>query len=60
MERSIAQNQSIVIWPDNIHEKDINDMVLSGKTSTEIHGIISNNTFSSLHAKTRLIDWKKV
>ena len=60
MEKSIEQNQSIVIWPDNIHEKDINDMVLSGKTSTEIHGIISNNTFSSLHAKTRLIDWKKV
>jgi len=60
MEKSIKQNQSIVIWPDNINEKDINDMVLSGKTSAEIHGIISNNTFSNLHAKTRLIDWKKI
>ena len=56
----IEQNQSIVIWPDNIEEKDINDMILSGKTSVEIHRIISKNTFSNLHAKTRLINWKKI
>jgi hypothetical protein len=60
MEKSIEQNQSIVIWPDNIEEKDINDMILSGKTSVEIHRIISKNTFSHLHAKTRLINWKKI
>ena len=60
MEKSIEQNQSIVIWPDNIEEKDINDMILSGKTSVEIHRIISKNTFSNLHAKTRLINWKKI
>ena len=30
---------------DDIQEKDINDMVMSGKTKEEIETIIENNTY---------------
>ena len=60
MSDTIDKGKEIVIWPDSIKEKDINDMIVNGMTVDEIHDIISNNTFSNLHAKTRLIDWKKI
>ena len=36
-----------ILWclPDDIQEKDINDMVMSGKTKEEIETIIKNNTY---------------
>jgi len=60
MSDTIDKGKQIVIWPDSIKEKDINDMIVNGMTVDEIHDIISNNTFSNLHAKTRLINWKKI
>ena len=50
----------VVLWPDNIKEKDINDMILSGKTKNEIQTIIEKNTYQGNMAKIRLTAWRKI
>ena len=39
--KTIDRGDQIVIWPSNIHEKDINDMVLSGHN---VKSIVESNT----------------
>jgi hypothetical protein len=56
MEKSIDWKFPIVIWPDTINEKDINDMVLSG---LNVQSVIESNVYSGLQAKTKLTSWKK-
>jgi disulfide oxidoreductase YuzD len=55
----IKRKFNVVIWPNNIKEKDINDMVLSGKTSDQIIEIIKQNTYNGLQAQLKLNEWKK-
>jgi len=60
MEKAIEEHYLIVIWPEMIEEKDINEMILSGFSPDEIQDIISKNTFQNLRAKIEFINWKKV
>jgi hypothetical protein len=60
MKDAINLNYDVVIWPNSIQEKDINEMIMSGISSSEIESIISNNTFEGLEAQTRFTFWKKV
>jgi len=59
MERAIEEHYNVVIWPEMIDKKDINDMILDGFSSDEIQDIISKNTFVNLRAKMEFINWKK-
>jgi hypothetical protein len=56
MQRSIDMSFPIVIWPDTIGQKDINDMILSG---LNVQSVIESNVYSGLQAKTKLTSWKK-
>ena len=58
IEKYINEGYRVVIWPSDIKEKDINEMILSGKTN--IKSIVDENTFSGLLAKTKLSQWKKI
>lgn len=58
--RSIDLGFRVVIWPDKIQEKDINDMIKTGLTEPEIESIIYNNTFSGIKAKFNFNLWKRV
>lgn len=60
MEHAIDNHYNVVIWPEMIVEKDINDMVLNGFSPDEIQDIIDNNTFVNLRAKMEFVNWKKV
>lgn len=60
MQDAIKLGHDIVIWPDTIAQKDINEMIMSGRTKDEIESIISSNTFSGLEAQTKFVFWKKV
>lgn len=60
MQDAITQDYQVVIWPDNLQGKDINEMILAGKTQYELQEIISSNTFKGLRAQVRFNDWKKV
>ena len=57
IERCIDRNQKVVIWPSNIIEKDINDMVLAGH---DVMSMIKLNTYSGLEAKLKFNTWKKI
>jgi hypothetical protein len=60
MEKSIEEGNEIVIFPNGIKEKDINDMIMGGMDAMEIQAIISSNTFKGLSAKAKLSEWRKV
>ena len=60
LERAIDDGYRVVVWPDYVRQKDINDMVLSGMDAVEIMDIIHTNTVSGLSAKARLQEWKKI
>ena len=58
MEQLIEKDYALVIWPDSITQKDINDMVLAGQQ--DIQTTIYNNTFSGLEASLKLQAWKRI
>ena len=55
MDRIIANNQKIVIWPRHVIQKDINDMILN---NVDVMNIIEHNTYQGLTAKTKLLEFK--
>jgi hypothetical protein len=57
IDKCISRGQRVVIWPSNIKEKDINDMVLAGH---DVQSLVESNTYSGLEAKLKFTEWKKV
>ena len=57
IERCIRDNRRVVIWPNSIGQKDINDMALAGH---DIMSILESNTYSGLEAQVQFNNWKKV
>jgi hypothetical protein len=60
MEHAIDNHFNVVIWPDMIREKDINDMILSGFDKEELYDIMDSHTYVNLRAKMEFVNWKKV
>lgn len=57
MKKIIEGNHKIVVWPSDIKQKDINDMVLAGLNPKEI---IDTNTYSGLAAQLTFNKWKAI
>ena len=55
----IDKGYNVVMYPDTVQEKDINEMILSGKTPAQILDLINTNTFSGIEAKLRFSTWRK-
>jgi len=55
--KTIDNGYSIVIWPSNVRQKDINDMVLAGH---DVMSMLKLNTYSGLQAKIKFNNWKKI
>ena len=51
------QNYNVVIWAENITQKDINDMVQDG---LDVQEIVDNNTYSGLSVNLNLPIGKNV
>tara|TARA_R110001592_G_scaffold18102_5_gene75625 strand:- start:771 stop:1772 length:1002 start_codon:yes stop_codon:yes gene_type:complete len=60
MYKVIEQDYNVVVWPDEIQLKDVNDLIKSGVTQSELKEVISNNTYSKLSAMTKMNYWKKI
>ena len=60
IEQCIQDGYSVVLWPKGTEEKDINDMILAGKSSSEIQDIIHSNTHKGLQAQTVFNSWKRM
>jgi len=56
IKKNIDKGFSVVIWPQTLEQKDINQMIQADKN---IFNIIKNNTFSGLTAQARFIAWKR-
>ena len=54
---TIDRGDSIVIWPSNITDKDINDMVMSG---LDVQSVVESNTYKGLEAQLKFTTWKKI
>jgi len=55
--KTIDGGDKIVIWPNNIYEKDINDMVLAGH---DVQSIVELNTYDGLEANLKFTTWKRI
>ena len=55
--RTIDRGGSVVIWPTNIEEKDINDMVMAGH---DAQSMVESNVYSGLKAKLQFNTWKRI
>lgn len=56
----IDKGRKVVIWPNSLEAKDINEMILSGLSQNDIVDVISSNTYTHLEAQLKLVSWKKV
>ena len=54
---TIAKGESVVIWPNQIKEKDINDMVLAGH---DVQSIVESNIYKGLEANLKFNTWKRI
>ena len=54
---TINRGEKVVIWPSNINEKDINDMVLAGH---DVMDVLKSNTYSGLKAQLQFNTWKRI
>ena len=52
----IENNYRVVIWPQTLEQKDINEMILAGKNPASI---ISKNTYQGLEARIKFTEWKR-
>ena len=55
--QTIDRGYEVVIWPDNLEEKDLNDMYIAGH---DVQSLVEFNTYSGLEAHIKLTEWKKV
>ena len=57
IDKTINRGDKVVIWPSDIKEKDVNDMILCGH---DVMNVLQLNTYSGLKAKIKFNYWKKV
>ena len=55
--KTIDRGYQVVILPDHINVKDINDMVMSG---LDVQNLVESNIYSGLQAKLKFTNWKKI
>ena len=54
---TIKRGYKVVIWPNGIRDKDLNDMHLSGHN---VKNLVESNIYSGLEATLQFNKWKKV
>ena len=54
--KSLDRGDKGIIWPNEIKQKDINDMILAGHN---VMSVLECNTYSDLEGTLKLTNWKK-
>jgi hypothetical protein len=60
LDKYIELGYNVCMFPDSVKEKDINEMILAGRSSYEILELINTNTTSGIEAKLKFSNWKKI
>ena len=55
--KTIDRGDKVIIWPNEITQKDINDMVLGGH---DVLSVLESNVYSGLKAMIKFNKWKKI
>jgi len=58
VEEAIRGGYTVCVWADSVEEKDINDMVLAGRSPQEVQSIIDECACSGLTALARFSQWR--
>jgi transcription elongation factor Elf1 len=58
-DKFIKMDYNVFVWPQNIEEKDVNDLILSGKSEKKVKQLIDENTSNGLTAKMKFVSWKR-
>ena len=56
----VEKDYNLVVWPNDMRHKDINDIIMAGTTVDELADLLNKNTYSKLSALTKLNEYKKV
>ena len=59
MEEAIEEGYRVCVW-QGVDEKDINDMVLAGRTPEQVRALIDSNAVSGIEARLKWSQWKRV
>ena len=57
VEKYVGMGYKVVIWPETIGEKDINDMAIAG---VNVQDIMDSNTYQGLSARMKFTSWRKI
>ena len=57
IDKTIDRGGKVVIWPNKVVQKDINEMHLAGH---DVKKMVESNTYQGLKAKVQLNKWKRV
>lgn len=56
IQKHIKAGDSVVIWPREVKEKDVNDMFLAGRN---VQSIVQSNVYNGLKSTLKFNEWKK-
>ena len=56
LDKVIDKQYKVVIWPQSLDQKDINDMVLAGKDPLDV---VKKHIYQGLEAKIKFTEWKR-
>lgn len=59
MHTMLSRGFNVCVWPDRLAEKDINDIILSGRSKSDVQTIILENAVSGLEGIARLGQWRR-
>jgi hypothetical protein len=60
LENMIKLNKKVVIFPEYIKGKDINDLIKNGLTPEKVYDMVQSNTFDGLNAQLQFAKWSKI
>jgi hypothetical protein len=59
MDKLLSEGKRVCIWPEWVISKDINDLVLSGVTPSQVQNMIDSNTYEGLEGRLALAIWRR-
>jgi hypothetical protein len=59
LNKYITAGYRVCMMPETVEQKDINEMVMSGKTIEEVVNLINTNSYNGLEAQMHFATWKK-
>ena len=59
LNKYITAGYKVCMMPETVEQKDINEMVMSGKTIEEVVNLINTNSYNGLEAQMHFATWKK-